>query len=178
MPPSPKKADELETLGYRLERVVWASLGTVDPKTHVACDTTNDKLVTVKAALTFHGDVKARGTTTRFVVTTKTGTTSIDWTFKVEKLPMTTKKIEYEAARQAFEPARVTCDVDGTELVPVGVPTAVTCWVAQTDNTSVAYRGGLDATGVITFRPVTPKPTTHTPTPTTSVSPSPVPAKD
>jgi hypothetical protein len=180
MPAKPAKADELALIGYGVERIVWASAGTVDPKTSVACATTNAKLVVEKASLTFDCVVTASGVRTRFAISSRTGAQHITWKFKVDRLPVTVKKVEYEASRQAFKPARVTCDLDGTELVPLGDPNAITCWVAQTDNTSVAYRGGLDDSGVITFAlAATPSPeatptaaTTPTPTPTTSAPPS------
>lgn len=172
MPAKPAKADELTSIGYGLERIVWASAGVVDPKTSVACATTNAKLVVDRAALRFDCVVTASGIRTTFAITTTTGAQRINWIFKVVRLPVTETKVEYEVSRQAFKPARVTCDVDGTTLVPLGDPEAITCWVAQTDNTSVTYVGGLDDSGVITFTLApTPTPTSSsTPTPTTSPS--------
>lgn len=181
MPAKPAKTDELTSIGYGVKRVAWASAGTVDPTTSAACATTNAKLVVEKAALRFDCVVTAGGIRTTFAITSTTGAEHITWNFKVARLPVTEKKVEYEASRQAFKPARVTCDVDGTELVPLGDPDAITCWVAQTDNTSVTYHGGLDANGVITFalaptpspRPTrtstaTPRASSASPTPSTS----------
>ena len=133
-----------------------------------------------KASLHFGCVVTAGGVRTTFAITSTTGAKHITWDFKVAQLPVAEKKVEYEASRQAFKPARVTCDIDGTELVPLGDPSAITCWVAQTDNTSVAYQGGLDGSGVITFTlaaatpAATPTPTrTATPSASSSTSPSP-----
>ncbi len=177
MPPKPAKADELTLVGYGVKRVVWTSEGFVDPKTSAACDTTNAKLVVEKASLRFDCVVTAGGVRTAFAITSKTGAKHITWDFKVARLPVTEKKVEYEASRQSFKPARVTCDIDGTELVPLGDPNAITCWVAQTDNTSVAYHGGLDDSGVITFTLAavpTPAPTpTVTPSVSSTTSPTP-----
>jgi hypothetical protein len=173
MPAKPANADELMSIGYDLERVVWASSGVVDPKTAVTCATTNAKLVVDKAALRFDCVVTAGGVKTTFAVTSTTGAKKIGWDFKVARLPVTEKKVVYEASRQAFRPARVTCDIDDTELVPLGDPNAITCWVAQPDNTSVTYHGGLDDSGVITFTlAATPTPT-PTKTPSSNGSPSP-----
>jgi hypothetical protein len=169
MPAKPANADELTSIGYGVERIVWASAGVVDPKTAVTCTTTNAKLVVDKAALRFDCVVTAGGVRTTFAITSKTGADKISWDFTVARLPVTEKKVAYEASRQAFKPARVTCDIDGTELVPLGDPNAITCWVAQPDNTSVTYRGGLDDSGVITFALAA----TPTPTPTRTSSPTP-----
>jgi len=180
MPAKPAKADELELIGYGVKRIVWASEGVVDPKASAVCDTTNAKLVVEQASLHFGCVVTAGGVRTTFAITSKTGAKHITWDFKVAQLPVAEKKVEYEASRQAFKPARVTCDTDGTELVPLGDPSAITCWVAQTDNTSVTYEGGLDDSGVITFAlaaaspAATPTPTrTATPSASSSTSPSP-----
>jgi len=151
MPLKPAKADELTLIGYGVERIVWASAGVVDPTTTVACNTTNAKLVVEKAALRFDCVVTASGVRTTFAISSTTGPKHIAWDFKVARLPVAQKKVEYEMSRQAFKPARVTCDLDGTELVPLGDPDAITCWVVQTDNTSVSYHGGLDDSGVITL---------------------------
>jgi hypothetical protein len=169
MPAKPANADELTMIGYGLERVVWASAGVVDPKTKVSCATTNAKLVVDKAALRFGCVVSAGGVKTTFAVASTTGAEKISWHFTVARLPVTEKKVVYEASRQAYRPARVTCDIEDTELVTLGDPNAITCWVAQPDNTSVTYHGGVDDSGVITFA-LAPTPT---PTPTrTSASPT------
>jgi hypothetical protein len=172
MPAKPANADELTSIGYGVERIVWASAGVVDPKTTVSCATTNAKLVVDKATLRFDCVVTAGGLKTTFAITSTTGAQKISWDFKVARLPVTEKKVVYEASRQAYKPARVTCDIEGTELVPLGDPKAITCWVAQPDNTSVTYLGGLDDSGVITFA-LAPTPT---PTPTPTASPTTAPS--
>lgn len=173
MPAKPAKADELTLIGYGVERVVWASAGVVDPKTTIACGTTNAKLVVEKAALQFDCVVTASGVRTTIAISSTTGAKHINWDLRLARLPVTEKKVEYEMSRQAFKPARITCYVDGTELVPLGDPSAITCWVAQTDNTSVRYHGGLDDSGVITLTlAATPSPTA-TPAATGVPSPSP-----
>lgn len=183
MPAKPAKADELTSIGYGVERIVWASAGTVDPKSAVACSTTNAKLVVEKALLRFDCVVTASGVRTTFAISSTTGAKHISWKFKVARLPVTSNKVQYEASRQAYKPARITCDVDGTALVPLGDPKAITCWVAQTDNTSVAYHGGLDDSGIITFTlAASPSPAatptdspTGTPTGTPTATPTTIP---
>lgn len=98
MPAKPSKADELTSIGYGVERIVWASAGSVDPTTSAACATTNAKLVAEKATLTFDCVVTASGVRTIFAVSTTTGARRINWDFKVASLPVTGAKVEYEAA--------------------------------------------------------------------------------
>jgi len=178
MPPKPAKADELTLVGYGVKRE-RLDVRRLRRSEDLGCLRHHERQARgregCRCGSTASSPQAACGRRSRSRA--KTGAKHITWDFKVARLPVTEKKVEYEASRQSFKPARVTCDIDGTELVPLGDPNAITCWVAQTDNTSVAYHGGLDDSGVITFTLAavpTPAPTpTVTPSVSSTTSPTP-----
>lgn len=150
--PLGKNPSELDSMKYAMEKVVWASLGTADPKTSAFCTTLSKMLVRATHPVHFTCTIKAGGVGTEFKVVATKKTDEIDYAFTTTKLPVTMRKVDYEAARQVFDPAKINCDVAKTKLVPVGDPDQITCWVTHPGNTRTRYFGELDRYGVLTFR--------------------------
>ena len=154
MPEGPSKSDpELDHIAYQLKRVVWASAGVVDPKTTKAsCSKSENDIIQV-GSYTFTCDVTLWGSSTRFQVKAKVNRSDVAWSWSAAKLPVSEDKAIHEATRQAFKPARVTCDVIDLELVSVGTRTGLSCWVTDIYNKSTVYRGELLPDGSLAFRP-------------------------
>jgi hypothetical protein len=154
MPKEPKETDpELDRITYRLKTIVWASAGEVEEKqTTSTCSKSENDIIRV-GSYKFTCDVKLSGVQTRFDISATVKESEVKWTWTADELPVTEKKAVYEATRQAFRPARVTCDVVDLELVKVGAQTGLTCWVTDVYNKQVSYRGKLLPTGALAFSP-------------------------
>ncbi|SDS71235.1 hypothetical protein [Actinopolymorpha singaporensis] len=154
LPPAPKdEAPELERIRYKLETIVWASAGEVDEKgTKSTCSKSEDDIVAL-GTYKFTCDVRLDDVQTRFAITATVKKSEVNWGWSAAKLPVTEKKAVYEATRQAFRPARVTCDVTDLEAVEVGTSSGLTCWVTDVYNDSVTYHGKLLPNGALAFEP-------------------------
>jgi hypothetical protein len=142
-PPPPKEsAAELDRLEYELEKVVWASAGVVDKKAKTSCDIRETDLIKV-GKLDFDCSVTSSGTKVNFKVNTTVTKSNLDWGWRAPWLPVSEDKAVYEATRQSFRPARVTCDIVGVELVRVDKSDGLTCWVTDIHNKRTTYRGEL-----------------------------------
>ena len=150
--PLPTNPSELDHMKWAMEKVVWAALGQTDPDTSAFCTTLSKTLVNATDPVHFTCRVDANGVTTRFTVVAERKNDEIAYRFTADKLPVTRAKVDYEAARQVFDPARIHCDVTGTELVRVGDPDEIACWVRHPNRTRTRYYGELDRYGVLTFR--------------------------
>lgn len=154
LPAPPAKSDsELVQIAYQLKTVVWKSAGIVDPKTTKAhCSRSENEIIQV-GSYKFTCNVTLWGSSTAFRVAAKVGASDVKWSWSAVKLPVSEKKAVYEATRQGFKPARVTCDIVKLELVEVGKPGGLTCWVTDVYNKSTPYRGELLPNGSLAFRP-------------------------
>ncbi|MET9023197.1 hypothetical protein ABZV93_24800 [Actinopolymorpha sp. NPDC004070] len=154
LPPPPKdEAPELERIKYKLETVVWASAGEVDQKgTRSSCSKSENDIIAL-GTYKFTCDVKLDDVQTRFAITATVKRSEVNWGWSAAKLPVAEKKAVYEATRQAFRPARVTCDVTDLEAVEVGTRTGLTCWVTDVYNENVTYHGKLLPNGALAFQP-------------------------
>ncbi|MFD2081431.1 hypothetical protein SAMN05421678_10673 [Actinopolymorpha cephalotaxi] len=153
--PSPPKdaAPELERIRYRLETIVWASAGEVDEKgTKSSCSKSEDDIIAL-GTYKFTCDVRLDDVRTTFAITATVKESEVNWGWSAAKLPVTEKKAVYEATRQAFRPARVTCDITDLEAVEVGTRTGLTCWVTDVYNERVTYHGKLLPNGALAFEP-------------------------
>jgi hypothetical protein len=154
MPKAPAKSDaELTRIAYQLKTEVWKSAGVVDPKTTKANCTVSENDIIQVGTYDFTCDVSLWGSSTRFGVRAKVTRSEVEASWTAKRLPVSEEKAIYEATRQSFKPARVTCDIIGLELVEVGNQNAFTCWVTDVYNESVTYRGELLPTGALAFRP-------------------------
>jgi hypothetical protein len=154
MPKGPEKADpELSHIKYKLRTIVWNSAGVVDPKTtKVTCDVDEDDIIKI-GTYDFGCRVTLWGSTTKFKVKAKVNESDVEWSWTATALPVSEQKAVYEATRQGFKPARVTCDIVGMKLVTVGVRDGFTCWVTDVYNENIPYRGELLPNGALAFRP-------------------------
>ncbi|WP_026256998.1 hypothetical protein [Actinopolymorpha alba] len=154
MPAPPKDSEpELVRIRYALKKIVWSAVGEVnEDKTSSSCTRSNNDLVRI-GDYDFTCDVKFKGVRTRFKVTAEVKTSKVDWRWSAAELPVSESKAVYEVTRQAFKPARATCDLVDLELVKVGTQTGITCWVTDIYNERLAYRGKLLTDGAIAFRP-------------------------
>ncbi|REF37818.1 hypothetical protein [Thermasporomyces composti] len=153
MPKGPDKADpELSHIKYKLRTIVWNSAGVVDPKTtKVTCDVDEDDIIKI-GTYDFSCRVTLWGSTTKFKVKAKVDESEVTWSWTATALPVSEQKAVYEATRQGWKPARVTCDIVGMKLVTVGVRDGFTCWVTNVLNESIPYRGELLPNGALAFR--------------------------
>ena len=154
MPKAPSKTDtELMRIAYQLKTVIWESSGIVDPETTKAqCTKSADEIIKV-GRYVFSCDVSLWSSSTEFKIRAKVNRSDVEWSWSADKLPVSEDKAVHEATRQSFKPARVTCDVIKLELVEVGVPNGLTCWVTDVYNKSTPYRGELLPDGALAFRP-------------------------
>ncbi|GAA2758503.1 hypothetical protein [Actinopolymorpha rutila] len=154
LPPRPKdEAPELERIRYKLETIVWASAGEVDEKgTKSTCSKSEEDIIAL-GTYKFTCDVRLDNVKTRFAITATVKKSEVNWGWSAAKLPVTEKKAVYEATRQAFRPARVTCDVTDLEAVEVGTRSALTCWITDVYNERVTYHGKLLPNGALVFEP-------------------------
>ncbi|MEQ4205725.1 hypothetical protein [Actinopolymorpha sp. B9G3] len=154
MPKAPAKSDtELTRIAYQLKTEVWKSAGVVDPKTTKADCTVSENDIIQVGTYNFSCDVSLWGSSTRFGVRAKVSRSEVQASWTAKRLPVSEQKAIYEATRQSFKPARVTCDIIGLELVEVGNRNAFTCWVTDVYNEAVTYRGELLPTGALALRP-------------------------
>ena len=161
---------ELDSIRNGLKKVAWVSLGTTPKSIKSACTVDNTELLAIdeKASKSFSCDVvtgtkqtTGRGESkkteivdeirTRFTVRATRKGSTIDWTYSARSLPVSRAKMEHEIARQADDPARVTCLGGDTVLLRVGDPDALHCVVTHPDNSQTSYYGGLDTKGALTF---------------------------
>lgn len=143
LPPKPKDdAAELERLEYELDLVAWKSAGVVDKKAKEDCDISEAKLIKV-GSYNFGCTITTSGVNVSFKVRAKVTKSKLDWSWRAPWLPVSEEKAVYEATRQAFRPARVTCDIVGVELVRVDKRDGLTCWVTDTQNKRTTYHGEL-----------------------------------
>jgi hypothetical protein len=168
--PKETGSTELDSIRFGLKKVAWVSLGTIPSSTRSSCTVSNADLVAIKekASKSFscsvvtgtkHTTGKGKtekttivdSTTTRFAVRATRRGSTIDWTYSARSLPVSRAKIDHEMIRQADDPARVTCMVQGTVLLRVGDPDPVRCFVTHPDNTQTTYFGGLDTKGALSF---------------------------
>ncbi len=154
LPAAPKdEAPELERIRYKLETIVWAAAGEVDEKaTKSSCSKSENDIIAL-GTYKFTCDVKLDDVSTRFAITATVKKSEVNWGWTADKLPVTEKKAVYEATRQAFRPARVTCDVTDLEAVEVGTSSGLTCWVTDVYNERVTYHGKLLPNGALAFEP-------------------------
>ena len=172
--PKQTGSTELDAIRYGLKKVTWVSLGAVPGSTTSSCTVDNGDLVAIKEKssksfscavvtgtplTTGKGGTKkttvADPTTTHFAVKATRRGSTIDWAYVARSLPVSQAKIEHEIARQADDPARITCLVSGTVLLRVGDPDSVHCYVTRPDNSQVSYFGGLDTKGALSFATAT-----------------------
>jgi len=154
MPDPPgEKTQELDRIAYGLKKVVWESAGVVDPKTTKARCTVGENDIIKVATYKFRCDVSLWASSSRFYIRAKVSRTKVVWTWSARKLPVSEEKAVYEATRQSFKPARVTCDIIRLELVEVGNRHGFTCWVTDVYNESTTYHGELLPDGMLAFRP-------------------------
>jgi hypothetical protein len=160
-PPAPKEsASELDRIEYLLAKVAWSSAGIVDKDAETDCDISESKLIKV-GTYKFDCTVSTSGVKPTFKVTAKVTSKQLALDWRASWLPVSENKAIYEATRQAFRPARVTCDIVDIELVRVGKSDGLTCWVTDTHNKRTTYRGELvhtkadngDAKFVLVFKP-------------------------
>jgi hypothetical protein len=168
--PKQTGSTELDSIRYGLKKLAWVSLGAIPDSTVSSCTVTNADLVAIKekaskafscAVVTGAKIATGKGSskkttvsdkvTTHFSVRATRRSSSIDWTYTARSLPVSQAKIEHEIARQAKDPARITCLVDGTVLLRVGDPDPVHCFVTHPDNSQTPYFGGLDTKGALSF---------------------------
>ena len=168
--PKQTGSTELDSIRYGLKKVTWVSLGAIPGSTTSSCTVDNGDLVAIKdkSSKSFSCDVVtgarrttgqggskkttvADPTTTRFAVKATRKGSTIDWSYVARSLPVSQAKIDHEIARQAEDPARITCLVDGTVLLRVGDPDTVHCFVTHPDNSQTSYFGGLDTKGALSF---------------------------
>jgi hypothetical protein len=168
--PKATGSTELDSIRYGLKKVAWVSLGTIPSSTRSSCTVSNADLVAIKEKTsksftcsvvtgTKHTTGKDKSkkttivdaTTTRFAVRATRRSSTIDWTYSARSLPVSQARIYHEMVRQADDPARVTCMVQGTVLLRVGDPDPVRCFVTHPDNTQTTYFGGLDTLGALSF---------------------------
>ena len=168
--PKETGSTELDSIRYGLKKLAWVSLGAVPDSTKSTCTVDNADLVAIKekASKSFSCSVMTgakltTGTggskkttltdevTTRFSVQATRRSSAIDWTYTARSLPVSRAKIEHEIARQAKDPARITCLGDGTVLLRVGDPDPLHCFVTHPDNSQTSYFGGLDTKGSLSF---------------------------
>jgi hypothetical protein len=154
LPKAPAKSDtELSRIAYQLKTEVWTSAGVVDPKTTKAdCNVSENDIIRV-GTYDFTCDVSLWASSTRFSVHAKVSRSEVQARWTAKRLPVSEQKAIYEATRQSFKPARVTCDIIGLELVEVGNRNAFTCWVTDIYNEAVTYKGELLQAGALAFRP-------------------------
>ncbi len=152
MPEPPAKSDpELSRITYELKRVVWGAAGVVDPKTTKAkCSKGENDIIQV-GSYQFSCDVTLWGSSTRFNVRAKVNRSDVAWSWSAARLPVSEDKAVYEATRQSFKPAKVTCDVIKLDLVEVGTREGVTCWVTDVFNKQQTYHGELLPDGALAF---------------------------
>lgn len=150
--PPGKSSAELDRIGYQLRKVAWTSAGYVDPDTDTDCSVSEDDLIET-GSYDFTCTVSFDDVKTSFAVTAKVKEKKVYWDYSAKKLPVSEKKATYELTRQAFEPARATCNLVGTEPVRVGDKKALRCWVTTADNTETTYEGELVPDGSLIFRP-------------------------
>lgn len=166
--PKETGSTELDSIRYGLKKVAWVSLGAIPDSTKSTCTVDNADLVAIKqkaskafSCAVMTGIKQTTGnskrttvgdlTTTTFAVRATRRASTIDWTYTARSLPVSQAKIEHEIARQADDPARITCLVDETVLLRVGDPDAVHCFVTHRDNAQTSYFGGLDTKGALSF---------------------------
>ncbi|GAB3401846.1 hypothetical protein [Flindersiella endophytica] len=142
--PSPPKdsAAELDRIEYLLAKVAWSSAGVVDKGSETDCDIAESKLIKV-GTYKFDCTVATSGVKPTFKVTAKVSSKQLKLDWRASWLPVSEDKAVYEATRQAFRPARVTCDIVDIELVRVDKSDGVTCWVTDTHNKRTTYHGEL-----------------------------------
>jgi hypothetical protein len=142
-PTAPKEdSAELERLEYALAKIAWTSAGLVDKKAKTDCDISEAKLIKV-GTYNFGCEVSASGVKSTFKLTAKVTKDKLSWSWRAPWLPISEEKAVYEATRQSFKPARVTCDIVGVELVRVDKSEGLTCWVTDTTNKRTTYHGEL-----------------------------------
>jgi hypothetical protein len=168
--PKQTGSTELASIAHGLKKIAWVSLGAIPGSTSSDCSVSNTDLLAIKekGSKSFTCDVvtgtkKRAGegsskkttiagkTTTRFTVRATRRGSTIDWTYSARSLPVLRAKLQHEIARQADDPARVTCLGEATVLLRVGDPDAVHCVVTHPDNTQTSYFGGLDTKGALSF---------------------------
>lgn len=142
-PAAPKEsAAELERIEYLLAKVAWSSAGVVDKDAETDCDIRESDLIKV-GSYKFDCEVGTSGVKVPFKVTAKVTQNALEWGFRAPWLPVSEQKAVYEAGRQAYRPARVTCDVVDVELVRVDKSDGMTCWVTDIHNKRTTYHGEL-----------------------------------
>jgi hypothetical protein len=160
-PAAPKdSASELDRIEYLLARVAWSSAGVVHKDADTKCDISESKLIKV-GTYKFDCTVSTSGVKPRFKVTAKVTSKQLKLDWRASWLPVSEDKAVYEATRQAFRPARVTCDIVDVELVRVDKSDGLTCWVTDTHNKRTTYHGKLvltknesgDPKFVLAFKP-------------------------
>ncbi len=168
--PKETGSTELDSIRYGLKKVAWVSLGTIPGSTNSACTVTNTDLLAIdekkSESFSCHVVTGTRQTTgkgsakkteivdevrTRFTVRATRKGSTIDWTYSARSLPVSQARMQHEIARQADDPARVTCLGEDMVLLRVGDPDALHCVVTHPDSSQTAYYGGLDTKGALTF---------------------------
>lgn len=155
-PEGPEEAaPELERLEFELAKVVWTASGVVDTDADTDCDIEAATLIKV-GEYDFDCSVTSSGVTVDMAVHAEVTSDRMRWEFRVSRLPVSETKAVYEATRQSFKPARVTCDIVGVELVRVSKSDGVTCWVTDVHNERTTYHGKLlsDESSPLVFEPV------------------------
>lgn len=150
--PDPPAADspELDRIEYVLKKVAWTSAGFVGEDTESDCSIDEDELIDT-GTYDFTCSVSFAETTTTFDVHAEVQSKQVPWEYHVKKLPISEEKAVYEATRQAYKPAIVTCDIVDTELVRVGQESGLTCWVTDINDERSSYRGELQEDGTLAF---------------------------
>lgn len=161
-PAAPKESEaELDRIEYILAKVAWSSAGVVDKDAETDCDISESKLIKV-GDYKFDCTVSTSGVKPTFKVAAKVTSKQVELDWRASWLPVSEDKAVYEATRQAFRPARVTCDIVDVELVRVDKSDGLTCWVTDTHNKRTTYHGELvltkgesgDTKFVLAFKPV------------------------
>jgi hypothetical protein len=142
-PAAPKdSASELDRIEYLLARVAWSSAGIVQKDAETDCDIAESKLIKV-GEYNFDCTVSTSGVKPTFKVAANVTSKKLKLSWRASWLPVSEDKAVYEATRQAFRPARVTCDIVDVELVRVDKSDGLTCWVTDTHNKRTTYHGKL-----------------------------------
>lgn len=168
--PKETGSTELDAIRYGLKKLAWVSLGALPGSTRSTCTVDNADLLAIKekasksfscAVMTGTKQTTGKGSSkkttivdenaTRFGVRATRRGSTIDWTYSARSLPVSRAKLQHEIARQADDPARVTCLGQGTALLRVGDPDAVHCVVTHPDNSQTSYFGRLDTKGALSF---------------------------
>jgi hypothetical protein len=148
--PPPDDSDELDRIEFQLKKVAWTSAGFV-AKAEEDCTIDADELMSV-GEYNFDCSVSFADVTTKFAVTAVVKDKAVNWKYSVKKLPISEEKAVYEATRQSYKPAMVTCDIVDVEPVRVGQESGLTCWVTDVTDNRSSYRGLLEEDGTLAFQ--------------------------